>query len=338
MRRRRRLWSVEANEIFISRSEWLCARNAKGLAPEQPPPSATPTKPYVAARRKHRGSRMERHPPLSNLPRFARLVARRESALDLGEAALLIAQDAYPDLDVGEYLARLDDLAEPLREDWREYAPLEEMVARLNGHLFGELGFRGNREEYYDPRNSYLNEVLDRRLGIPISLSVVYMEVARRLGLAVSGIGLPGHFIVAAVRDEDSILLDPFGGGEVLVAEDCERLVQDAYGGSLAFSEEQLAPIRKRQILTRMLNNLKNAYLGSDRPKDAWPVVEKMVCLNPESAVDRRDRGLVAYRLNNFAQARTDLRFYLDHRPDGPDRVAVQASLAAIESILSMMA
>lgn len=275
---------------------------------------------------------------MSNLPRFARLVGRRESAVDLAEAALLIAQDAYPDLDVDAYLVRLDDLAEPLRPHWRAYAPLEDQVTVLNGHVFGELGFRGNRETYYDPRNSYLNEVLDRRLGLPITLSLVYIELARRLGLTVSGVCLPGHFIVSAERDGTSILLDPFNGGEPLGAEDCARLVEEAYGSTVPFTEGQLAPVRKRQILTRMLNNLKKTYLMRDEPTAAWPVLEKMVCLNPESAVIRRDRGLVAYRLNNFAQARQDLRYYLESRPDAVDREAVRASLAAVESILSIMA
>ncbi len=281
---------------------------------------------------------MERVPPLSNLPRFSRLVGRRDSAVDLAEAAFLIAQDAYPRLDIGAYLDKLDGIAEPLRSRWQLYAPLEDQVALLNGHLFGELGFRGNREAYYDTRNSYLNEVLDRRLGLPITLSLVYIEVACRLGLSVSGVGLPGHFIVAADRDGTSLLLDPFNGGELLTAGDCERLVQDAYGSSVEFSESQLAPVKKRQILTRMLNNLKKMYLMRDDPAAAWPVVEKMVCLNPESAVDRRDRGLVAYRLNNFAQARLDLRYYLEHRPEAVDRGAVRSSLAAVESILSIMA
>ena len=275
---------------------------------------------------------------MSNLARFARLVARRESAVDLAEAALLIAEDAYPEIDIDGYLRQLDELAEPLRTRWHAYDPLPRLVDTLNGHLFGDLGFRGNREDYYDPRNSYLNEVLDRRVGIPITLSVVYMEVARRLGLTVAGIGLPGHFIVEASRDGTSLLLDPFNGGGILTSEDCEQLVQEAYGAAVPFSEEQLAPVRKRQILTRMLNNLKRTYLGTDDPGAAWPVVEKMVLLNPESAVDRRDRGLVAYRLNNFAQARQDLRYYLEHRPDAADRAAVRASLAAVESILSMMA
>jgi len=281
---------------------------------------------------------MERAASLSNITRFARVVDQPESSLDLGEAALLIAEDAYAGLDIARYLKRLDELAEPLRDRVRPRTSLWELVQTLNGHLFGELGFRGNVEDYYDPRNSYLNEVLDRRLGIPITLSVLYIEAARRIGLTVVGIGLPGHFIVEARRDTSSILLDPFQGGEALTLEDCERLVQDVYGSSVPFSEEQLAPVRKRQILTRMLNNLKKNYLAEDDPGRAWPVVEKMLYLDPDSALDHRDRGLLAYRMNRFAEARSDLRFYLERSPDAPDRVAIRASLSAVEAILQMMA
>ncbi len=280
---------------------------------------------------------MERSVPLSNLARFARVVDRPESTLDLAAAALLIAEDAYPNLDVDGYLRRLDEIAEPLMDRIAWDSPLGELVGLINGHLFGELGFRGNGEDYYNPRNSYLNEVLDRKLGIPITLSVVYMEVARRIGLSVVGVGLPGHFIVEARRDGESLLLDPFAGGQVLDLEDCERLVQHSYGGSIAFSEDLLAPVRKRQILIRMLNNLKQNYLTLDQPTAAWPVVGKQIFLDPENAMNRRDRGLLAYRLNQFALARSDLRFYLERRPDAPDRVAIQSSLAAVESILQMM-
>ncbi len=270
------------------------------------------------------------------MQRFAEAVDRPESAIDLGEAALLIAEDAHPGLDVGGYLRRLDEMAAPLQHRIAD-DPLEEMVRAVNGRLFGELGFRGNRENYYDPRNSYLNEVLDRRLGIPITLGAVYIEVARRIGVTVVGIGLPGHFLVEARRDTASLLLDPFDGGQVVTPEGCERLVQGVYGDSVPFSEDMLRPVRKRQILARMLNNLKRTYLTQDRPDRAWPVVQKMLHLNPDSPMDRRDRGLLAYRMNRFADARSDLRYYLDHSPDALDRVAVRASLAAVEAILGMM-
>lgn len=281
---------------------------------------------------------MEKTASLSNITRFARAVDRPESGIDLGEAALLIAEDAYAGLDIPGYRRRIDEIAAPLQERLGDESTLWEMVQALNGHLFGELGFRGNAEDYFDPRNSYLNEVLDRRLGIPISLSLLYIEVARRVGLTVVGIGLPGHFIVEARRDTGSVLLDPFHGGEPLSLEDCERLVRDVYGDSTVFTEEDLRPVRKRQLLTRMLNNLKRNYLTQDRPDRAWPVVEKMLYLDPESAVDHRDRGLLAYRMNRFAEARSDLRLYLDRCPDAPDRVAIRTSLAAVEAILQMMA
>ena len=281
---------------------------------------------------------METTASLSNITRFAQVVDRPESSIDLGEAALLIAQDAYPSLDIAGYVRRLDEIAAPLKARVGEGSSLGEMISALNGHLFGELGFRGNEEDYYDPRNSYLNEVVDRRLGIPITLSALYIEIARRIGLTVVGVGLPGHFIVEARRDTSSVLLDPYHGGESLTSEDCERLVESAYGNSVSFSDDQLEPVRKRQILTRMLNNLKRTYLTRDEPDRAWPVVEKMLYLNPDSALDRRDRGLLAYRMNRFADARRDLRFYLERCPDAPDRVAIRASLAAVEAILQMMA
>lgn len=284
----------------------------------------------------HRG-RMERTAPLSNITRFAAAVDRPESAIDLGEAALLIAQDAYPRLPVPRYLGRLDEIAAPLRDRVRDGLSLSEMVEALNGHLFGELGFHGNSEDYYDPRNSYLNEVLDRRTGIPITLSVVYIEVARRLGFTVVGVALPGHFIVEARRDTASLLLDPFHEGRTLTPDDCERLAQEALGDRVLLTEDQLLPVRKRQILARMLNNLKRNYLTRDEPARAWPVLEKMLHLDPDSLVDRRDRGLLEYRLNRFAEAQADLRYYLDRRPDAPDRVAVRSSLAAVEAILQMM-
>jgi regulator of sirC expression with transglutaminase-like and TPR domain len=276
-------------------------------------------------------------PDLSTLDAFARAVDRHDESIDLGHAALLVAADAYPHLDVDAYLGRLDGLAAPLAGRVTEDVPLGAAVDLVNGHLFGEEGFHGNTEAYYDPRNSYLNEVLDRRTGIPVTLSVVYMEVARRLGLEVVGVGLPGHFVVEARRDGEALLLDPFQGGAALSMDDAERLMEDVYGGVVPFSPELLEPVPKRAILSRILNNLKMTYLAAGDAARAWPVVEKMVHLAPDSPVDRRDRGLVAHRLNRFATARDDLRFYLDRAPGAPDRAAVRGSLEAVEAILAVM-
>lgn len=260
-----------------------------------------------------------------------------EASIDLGEASLLIALDAYPDLDVDAYLARLDALAAPLAQRIDPAAPLPAWVEAVNGHLFGEEGFRGNEADYYDPRNSYLNEVLDRRLGIPITLSVVYLEVARRIGLDAVGVGLPGHFVLEARRGDQTMLLDPFHGGVPLDVEDCARLVEETHGSGFPFSEDLLVPVPKRAILGRILNNLKMIYLRSGDAERAWPVVEKMVHLQPDSPIDRRDRGLLAHRLNRFALARDDLRFYLDHAQGASDADVIRASLRAVESILAVL-
>src|SRR5512136_2010247 len=167
---------------------------------------------------------MERTVPLSNLARFARVVDRPESAINLAEAALLIAEDAYPRLDTDAYLRRMDELAEPLADRVRPDSSLLETVEALNGHLFGDVGFRGNEKEYYDPRNSYLNEVLDRKLGIPITLSIVTIEVAARNGLRLDGVGFPGHFLVKCPATgglAGDLFVDPFNGGDILTTQEC---------------------------------------------------------------------------------------------------------------------
>src|SRR5262245_14410616 len=164
-----------------------------------------------------------------NLDAALQLLARDPAApLDVGELALLLARDEYPDLDVEAYLAELAGMAHEASAHLRGDFPAQ--VSGLCRYLFHEMGFRGNRKEYYDPRNSYLNQVLDRRTGIPISLSVVTMAVAARAGLCVVGIGLPGHFVVKAVGDGQEVLFDPFNQGRRLTLEQCERLVREATG------------------------------------------------------------------------------------------------------------
>jgi regulator of sirC expression with transglutaminase-like and TPR domain len=192
--------------------------------------------------------------------RFLALVDGDDVRLD--EGALLIAAHAYPDLDVDAELARLDDLAMGV--------PAGGGLEALRQYLFGELGFRGNDERYGDPRNSYLNDVLDRRLGIPITLSVVMIEVGRRVGVPLAGVGLPGHFLV---RHEGSPpqLIDPFNGGHSLSVADCEGLVRHLYGDRIAFTPALLAPVDSRTILARMLNNLRQIFQRkSDAASAAW--------------------------------------------------------------------
>ena len=167
--------------------------------------------------------------PVKTTTEFAELLAQPDERIDLARAALLIAADAYPHLEADRYLRALDELADPLRTRIAASSDPYEKLAALRDHLHGDLGFRANREDYYDPRNSYLNEVLDRRLGIPISLSLVYVEVARRAGLPLHGVGLPGHFLVGYRDDRTEVFLDPFDGGRTVDEAACRALVAEVY-------------------------------------------------------------------------------------------------------------
>ena len=168
--------------------------------------------------------------------RFA--VDRPEEGIDLGRAALAMASCDYPDLDVGAYLAHMDQLAATVTVRSGTEPDVYRSIAALNYVLFQEHGFHGSRENYFDPRNSFLNEVLDRKVGIPISLSVLYIEVAQRIGLPLHGVGFPGHFLVKHTGDSEEILIDPFNLGEIRSRESLETMLHRSYGGRIAFDRE----------------------------------------------------------------------------------------------------
>jgi len=245
---------------------------------------------------------------------FAEMVARPEAAVDLAEASLLIAGEEYPDLDPARYLGRLDELGAQVRERAGD-ARAETLVPALNRLLFEEEGFRGNTEDYYDPRNSFLNDVLDRRTGIPISLSTVYMEVARRAGLALEGVGLPGHFVVRVSAGATPLLVDPFHGGTLLTLEDCQRRLDRIYSGRLRLGPAMLAPCGRKAILARMLRNLKVIYVKADDYARALRTVEMLLSLDRADAEELRDRGLLHAALDCYAAAAADLEGYLALRP-----------------------
>ena len=264
---------------------------------------------------------------------FAEMVRRRDDELDLAAAALLIAREEYPDLRVEDYIDRLDFLAGELaRRVDLEDGP-QGVISVINRYLFEELGFRGDQEDYFDPRNGFLNEVLDRRTGIPITLSVVYVEVARRLGLPVQGVGLPGHFIVKYVTDGSPILIDPFHGGALLSREDCHERVKAIYGPAAPFRESFLAAATKRQILGRILYNLKGIYLRDKAHAKALGTVELLLALSPWDLEEIRDRGMVSFQLRSLGPARDDLETYLRYFPDAPDVSAVRQTLEAVRAL-----
>jgi regulator of sirC expression with transglutaminase-like and TPR domain len=263
--------------------------------------------------------------------RFVELIARPE--IPLAEASLALAEEEYPDIDAPRYVATLDGLAELVR---RKLSPFNRgpaaLLKAIRAVLFEDGGFRGNADDYYDPRNSYLNEVLDRRLGIPISLSVVYIEVARRSGLDVQGVAFPGHFLVKHASARGDLLIDPFHGGEVLSAEDAEKRLSEMSGGRVRFDPKFLDGAGTREILARMLHNLKRIYVEKeDDVRTLW-VIDRLLLLAPDNIEERRDRGLVSARLGGHAAAVKDLIAYLEAQPEAEDASDVEALIAELKS------
>ncbi|HEU4403557.1 MAG TPA: tetratricopeptide repeat protein [Candidatus Polarisedimenticolia bacterium] len=272
------------------------------------------------------------HPPRRA---FAALVSLPDDAIDLGQASLLIARQEYPDLEVGPYLARLDDMARAVSLHLKGGERAVSRIAHLNHLLFEELGFRGNREEYDDPRNSFLNDVLDRRVGIPITLSAIYLEVGRRLGIPLAGVGFPGHFLVRYLgRDVTTeIFIDPFNRGLILTEAECRQRLEERYRGRLSFRPEFLKRARTREILERMLNNLKGIFQARRDYHRALGVQELLLCIHPERPTEIRDRGLIYQRLALLGQAAEDLRLYLEADPEAPDAAPLRRRLSELSRL-----
>jgi regulator of sirC expression with transglutaminase-like and TPR domain len=240
---------------------------------------------------------------------------------DLAAPAFLVARLEYRNLDPGPYLDRLEQMGDAafhrIAADPGHDAPLGARVDALNKYLFGDLGFVGNREQYEDPRNSCLNEVLERRTGIPITLSLVYIEVARRAGVRAEGINFPGHFLVRVLHDlhtddpGDGLIVDPFHGGAILNEHDCRLLLHRHMGEEAAWAPELLARATRRQILVRMLLNLKRLYVSWKSFPQARIVTDLLLALSPSAVTELRDRGLLAYHMNDFPAALRDLEEYL---------------------------
>jgi regulator of sirC expression with transglutaminase-like and TPR domain len=262
--------------------------------------------------------------------RLEDILSRPDREVDLAEASLLIAAEEYPELDVRGYLVRLDEMGCSLRQRLEEEPRPERAVMALNRYMFQELGFRGNTAQYYDARNSYLNEVLDRRVGIPLSLSTVYMEVARRGGLEVEGVGLPGHFVVRVQTPGHPLLVDPFHGGTLLTEKDCQERLDRIFGGKVALEPKMLEPCRRKDMLERMLRNLKAIYLRDEDVDRALRVVDLIVRIQPGSAEDLRDRGVLYASLDCYGLAARDLESYLVLAPQAKDAEELAARAATL--------
>jgi regulator of sirC expression with transglutaminase-like and TPR domain len=265
---------------------------------------------------------------------FAEIAALDEEAWSLDRAALTMALEEYPDLKIQDYVRRLDTFAARAQAFIGVEGTPVNVIESINKVLFVQEGLRGNSEDYYDPRNSYLNEVLDRKLGIPISLSVIYMEVAKRIGFAIDGIGFPGRFLIKHVAKGREIVIDAYNLGRILTPHDCQELLDKIYNGTASLNSAMLQPMGKRAIITRMLFNLKGIYTQKEQFYKAISVVDKILMVNPGTPSEIRDRGILYMQTSLFAKAVADLEFYLARAVAPEDVSYVQNHLKMLRRVV----
>jgi regulator of sirC expression with transglutaminase-like and TPR domain len=276
----------------------------------------------------------------SALTGFAALVEPRHEdvSIDLAAAALAIARTEYPALDIPHYLGRLEALAQRVRSRMRSSPRARETIALLNHVLFDQEGLRGNRDDYYDPRNSFLNEVLDRKLGIPITLSVIYLDVARRVGFPVVGTGMPGHFLLKHYDVfSGEIFIDPFNRGRVVGNAECQQRLHEIYSGEIEMQPEFLKAVSHREVLTRVLNNLRQIYFTRRNFQKGLQILDLLLAIPPRSPELLRERGLVRLNLEQYFGATQDLGAYLQSRPEGEDADDVSETLDMLRQLLARL-
>lgn len=263
---------------------------------------------------------------------FYQAINQTDPSIDLERAALYVAMEEYPDLEVDEYINALDVMAEEVQERLpTEFYPLK-VLRTLNHYLYDELGFVGNEIEYYDPRNSFLNDVLERRTGIPITLSLVYLAISRRINFPMVGIGMPGHFLIRPVVSDMELFVDAFHQGEILFLQDCADRLNQVFGQPVEMKPVFLEPVSDRQFLARMLTNLKVVYIKQNDLKRALAAIERILLLFPYAPIELRDRGILYYRQARYTEARQDLEDYLNLRPQADDAGAIKKLLDTMNS------
>jgi regulator of sirC expression with transglutaminase-like and TPR domain len=277
--------------------------------------------------------------PAQLLETFAVFVAPEieDEKIDLIRGALVIARTEYPQLEIEEYAGRVERMARRAAAMAPNLDP-QRTLAALNRVIFEEANLRGNREDYYDPRNSFLNDVLDRGLGIPITLSLIYMEVGRRIGFHLAGVGMPGHFLLKHYGDDDQErLIDCFNRGDILSRQDCQNRLDEIYSGEMKLRPEFLHPISRRQILMRMLNNLKTVYLSTRNFRKALPIADLILVIYPQSSEDLKQRALLRYSMGMHGLAAEDLDAYLKLAPKASDAEEIRQMMLSIRRMLALM-
>jgi regulator of sirC expression with transglutaminase-like and TPR domain len=260
-----------------------------------------------------------------------------DEKIDLIRGALVMARTEYPHLEIEEYAGRIERMARRVAALSPDLDP-QRTITALNDVVFGQAKLRGNRDDYYDPRNSFLNDVLDRGLGIPITLSIIYMEVGKRIGFPLSGVGMPGHFLLKHYgEDGKERLIDCFNRGDILSRQDCQTRLDEIYSGEMKLRPEFLHPISRRQILTRMLNNLKTVYLSRRNFRKALTIADLILVIYPQSAEDLKQRALLRYSMGKQGLAAEDLDEYLKMAPNASDAEDTRQMSLSIRRMIALM-
>ena len=266
---------------------------------------------------------------------FCDMVRERDEDISLAKAALYIAGEEYPELEVSKYLKTLDKLGEEAGQYIGTTDDPKSALHRLSEYLFVRQGFHGNHDNYYDRDNSYLNRVLERKTGIPITISIVYMEVGRRLGLILDGIGLPGHFLLRHGPPEGDLYVDPFEGGRLLSKADCEQKVYDMFEGKARFREEFLLPCTKKQILVRVLTNLKYVSHHQGDYQRAIAALDRIDIIEPGLGSNLKERATLHYELSQYRLAIMDLELYLKTTPQAEDAGDINNQIQSLWRIIA---
>ena len=271
--------------------------------------------------------------PQDEWERFVRMAGLPDAEIDLAGAGFLIAAMEYPELDLDHQFGQLDSLAEAVAGRLDTSRDPLFCVNTLSEYLFDELGFQGNLDDYYDPRNSFLNEVLQRRLGIPITLSLVCIEVGKRLDIPLLGVSMPGHFLLRHQGEED-LYIDPFNKGILLSEEECAQRLQQVTQANVPWDPRFLAPVSNRDFVARILRNLKNIYLERQDHDHAIMTIDRLIVLQPDVTLERRDRGIVRYNLGRHEESLEDLTIYLDSDPEGGNVADVERLVRRLRDLL----
>ncbi len=265
--------------------------------------------------------------PVAARNRFREIARLPEEQIGLTEASLVIALEEYPGLEVESYLSRVEQWSQCIRERVEGSSDIERIIEEINRFLFEQEGFHGEADDYYDPRNTFLNEVLDRHAGLPIALSILYIDVTRRLGLETSGVALPGRFLVRVISPTGDVLIDPFDDGRVLTSTECQEIMNQVFGGGVRLREHHLRSSSNREILARVLAHLKSVYLSKRDLLRAVASIDRLLILDARDPYELRDRGSLAMQLHEYADAILYLERYVALMPYADDVARVSQQL-----------